>query len=480
MNFKNTLVAVAAFGAATLAVAAPTVSNVRMIQPTGSRNVTIKYKLTEDAVVTLEVFTNAVPYAAEGWASIGGEAVCTAQGAVWRKVTSADADGSGDYTIVWRPIDTWKDDQGNCLNVEDGCAKAVVTAWALDNTPDYMVVDISTGTQPDTQRYYPAVEFLPGSEPGQRGAITNNPIYKTSKLVMRKIMAKDIEWTMGSSSQETDRHKYGRENTRQLSLTNNYYIAVFETTQAQWSLVSSKRPNPSYFNNAAYKAYRPVEQVCYNEIRMADDSTSANGGAEEWPGRPYPGSFLALLSDRTGIDFDLPTEAQWAFAARAGHGSPFWNDGSAILGGKNDANLSLLGRYVYNGGWLDSATTVSAQNCDTANGTAAVGSYPPNSWGLYDMHGNVCEWCIDWFRNVLTAENGYYPPDDHGTPIAKEYRDYDGRAVRGGSFGGLTADARDSFGNAGNCRPAYRQQKGPQYRESYVGFRVVCPADFTN
>ena len=43
---------------------------------------------------------------------------------------------------------------------------------------------------------------------------------------------------------------------------------------------------------------------------------------------------------------------------------------------------------------------------------------------------------------------------------------------------GLTADARDSFGNAGNCRPAYRQQKGPQYRESYVGFRVVCPADF--
>ncbi len=391
-------------------------------------------------------------------------------------MTSADANG-GTYTITWRPDLSWKDENGNSLNVENGCAKAVVTAWALDNPPNYMVVDISDGARPNTQRYYPAVDFLPGAEPGQRGAVTNNPVYKTSMLVMRKIPAKGVTWTAGSLASETSRHQYGRENTRHVTLTNNYYIAVFETTQSQWSLVSSKRPVPSYFNNATYKAYRPVEQVCYNEIRMADDSTTANSGAEEWPGRPYSGSFLALLSDRTGIDFDLPTEAQWEFAARAGHGSPYWGDGSAILGGRNDANLSLLGRYAYNGGWQDNATIVSDQNCDTSNGTAAVGSYPPNSWGLYDMHGNVCEWCIDWFRNVLSTENGFVA-DPHGTPIAIGYRDYDGRSIRGGSYGGLTTDARNSFGNAGNCRPAYRQQKGPQYRESYVGFRVACPADF--
>ncbi len=487
MDFKNTLVAVAAFGAATLAVAAPTVSNVRMIQPTGSRNVTIKYKLTEDAVVTLEVFTNAVPYAAEGWASIGGEAVCTAQGAVWRKVTSADADGSGDYTIVWRPIDTWKDDQGNCLNVEDGCAKAVVTAWALDNTPDYMVVDISTGTQPDTQRYYPAVEFLPGSEPGQRGAITNNPIYKTSKLVMRKIMAKGVTWTAGSLASETSRHQYGRENTRHVTLSSNYYMAVFETTQAQWGLIQTARPTPSYFSNGAYRDYRPVENVCYNEIRMQANNTGANVNSEEWPGRPYPGSFLALLSDKTGIDFDLPTEAQWEFAARAGHGSPYWGDGSNIWGAHNDGNLNLLGRYALNGGWVDSGsdipegTAAPAADADTSRGTAWVGSYKPNSWGLYDMHGNVFEWCIDWFRDVLSTENGYVD-DGTGTPIPVEYNTQNNkRTIRGGSFGGTDrGEARNYFGRSGNCRPAWRQYRSPGSRENFIGFRVVCPADFTN
>ena len=486
MNFKNTLVAVAAFGAATLAVAAPTVSNVRMIQPTGSRNVTIKYKLTEDAVVTLEVFTNAVPYAAEGWASIGGEAVCTAQGAVWRKVTSADADGSGDYTIVWRPIDTWKDDEGNCLNVEDGCAKAVVTAWALDNPPDYMVVDIASGAQPNTQRYFPAVEFLPGSVPGQRGAITNNHIYKTSMLVMRKIMAKDVTWTAGSLATETSRHQYGRENTRHVTLTNNYYMAVFETTQAQWSLIQTDRPSPSYFNNTAWKDYRPVEQVCYNEIRMAANAVGANENSEEWPGRPYPGSFLAILSDKTGIDFDLPTEAQWEFAARAGHGSPYWGDGSAIKNTHIDENLNLQGRYALNGGWIDNGSTsvseasAPASDCDTSHGTAWVGSYKPNSWGLYDMHGNVFEWCIDWFRNVLSTENGYVA-DPYGTPIPYELRNYDQRAIRGGSFGGTNAtDADGFFGRASHCRPAWRQYRRPDYRENFIGFRVVCPADFTN
>lgn len=77
---------------------------------------------------------------------------------------------------------------------------------------------------------------------------------------------------------------------------------------------------------------------------------------------------------------------------------------------------------------------------------------------------------------TMTIRN--IPDDDHGTPVAIGDRTHEERTVRGGSFGGLTNEARDSFGNAGNCRPAYRQKKGPQYRESYIGFRVVCPADF--
>ena len=90
-NIKKALVFAAASGAATFAMATPVVSDVTMTQNSG-RKVTITYKLSEDAVVTLNVLTNATPNAATGWASIGGEAICNAQGAVWRKVTSAEAD----------------------------------------------------------------------------------------------------------------------------------------------------------------------------------------------------------------------------------------------------------------------------------------------------------------------------------------------------------------------------------------------------
>ena len=458
MNITKTLTSIAAICVAAVAEATPVVSHVQMIQPLGSRKVTITYRLTESAIVTLDVFTNAVPNAATGWASIGGEAVCTAEGAVWRKVTSADADGSGAYTITWRPDLSWKDAEGNCLNVGDGCAKAVVTAWALDNPPNYMVVDISDGARPNTQRYYPAVDFLPGAEPGQRGAITNNPIYKTSMLVLRKIMAKDVTWTMGSSTIEPRRNA-SREGTHQVTLTNNYYMAVFETTQTQWGLIQAERPKPSYFNNAIYMSYRPVERVCYNEIRMAANSTAVATGAEDWPGRPYSGSFLGLLSTKTGLDFDLPSEAQWEFAARAGHGSPYWGNGLHIWDSNNDGNLNLQGRYAKNGGG-DGADP--AQDCDASSGTAVVGSYEPNTWGLYDMHGNVCEWCVDWFQDgSLTSADG--------TPAASGSN----RSVRGGSFGGANANG---YGYAPHCRPAYRRSGNPSYQGySYIGFRVVCP-----
>ena len=94
------------------------------------------------------------------------------------------------------------------------------------------------------------------------------------------------------------------------------------------------------------------------------------------------------------------------------------------------------------------------------------------------MHGNVFEWCIDWFRNVLTTENGYVA-DPYGTPIAYEYRNYDQRAIRGGSFGGTNSGDADSFfGRSGHCRPAWRQYRRPDYRENFIGFRVVCPVVF--
>ena len=202
MNYKSILT-IAALGAALslcASVPVPQVSAVSMSQnPNGEA--TIHYSLSSaSAVITLDIQTNATGGA---WASIGGAAVSLAQGDVWKVVAT------GSHRIKWNGASCWADNKIPASGI-----RAVVTAWTLDNTPDYMVVDISDGAQPNTQRYYPSVDFLPG------GLLANDD-YRTTKLVMRKIMAKGVEWTMGSTTLETQRND-SREATHLVTLTNNY------------------------------------------------------------------------------------------------------------------------------------------------------------------------------------------------------------------------------------------------------------------
>ena len=420
---KNALVCAVATGVTMFTSAAPEVSNVTMTQDVSNgRLVIITYNLTEDAVVTMDVQTNATPNAATGWASIGGEAVCNAQGAVWRKVTSADADGNGKYTITWRPDLSWADELGKGFKVADGCAKVVLTAWALNNTPNYMVVDISSAAQPNTQKYYPSVDFLPGG-------ILGNPDYRTTSIVMRKISAKDVEWTMGSVA-EAGRNS-SREKTHPVKLSNNYYVGVFEVTQAQWALIQTANAKPSY---CAYTGDRPVEQVCYNEIRRAANDTVESGG--NYPAAPYAGSFLDLLRTKTGVDFDLPSEAQWEFACRAGNGDGRWGDGSVM----DSETAPQVGHY----------------GKGASVGTSRVGAYAPNSWGLYDMHGNVSEWCLDGYADNITTLNGAVNTNDP----------WNRRLVRGGCW----------WESYSSMRSARREGADPTGRNNGYGFRVVCTA----
>ena len=451
-NIKKALACVAAVGTATLAAATPEVSNVTMVQASSSRLVTITYELSEDAVVTLDVLTNATPNAVTGWVSIGGKAICNAEGAVWRKVTSTDADGNGKYTITWRPDLSWLDESGNGFKVGNGCAKAVVTAWSLDNTPNYMVVDVSAAAKPNTQRYYPAADFLPGG--------VSNSLYKTTTFLMRKIMAKDVKWTMGSTSTETQRTA-AREGTHQVTLTNNYYIGVSEVTQTQWNQVTAGYSTISaHFTTEGFM--RPMEKVCYNEIRNAMDTQTVNA-SYDWPADPNPASFLGRLRSKSGIDFDLPSEAQWEFAARAGNGVGYWSDGSVILNTAVDANLARLGRYKNNcPGGEDSTSTLAP----SAGGTAIVGSYEPNSWGLYDTMGNVWEWCLDWSENDITAYGGAV--NINSASPAKTLSGTTGlqRQHRGGCWNGAV----------GGSRPAFRGASAPSLRSNNIGFRVLCSA----
>ena len=463
MSMKSILSFAAACAAAfVMASDTPEVSNVVMTQAAHGRKVTITYELanvTDGAVITLDVETNRTGSATNDdadWFSIGGEAVCNAQGAVWRKVTTSDADGQGRYTIEWRPDLSW---EGHKIELANGGARAVVTAWALDNTTDYMVVDISAAAQPNTQRYYPAVDFLPGGLLGKAD-------YRTTSIVMRKIMAKDVTWTMGSTPLETKRNAT-REATHKVTLTNNYYIGVFPVTQAQWGLIQSSRPDPSWFNNVADRAMRPVEMVCYNEIRNVDSSTTANT-AYDWPAAPNPSSFLGRLRTKTGIDFDLPGEAQWEFAARAGNGDTKWGDGSSIMNTDKDANLNKLGRYRQNGGFIQDGSSYidPTQSCGATNATAIVGTYAPNDWGLYDMAGNLYEFCLDWDEDDITSFNGKVNIDPATPGNTLSGAAGTRRIYRGGSY----------YFSAGNCRPAYRGSASPAERHLIYGVRLLCSA----
>ena len=447
MNTKSLLLAaLTAAIVATTQAAVPRVSNTQMTQAV-NRLVTITYELADGpAVITLDIETN-VTGTAE-WVSIGGANIQQVTGDVWKKVET------GSHTIQWRPDLSWPDHK-----IAAGGARAAITAWALDNTPDYMVVDVSAAAQPDTQTYYPAADFVPGG--------VSNSLYKTTTLLMRKIMAKDVEWTMGSTTLEPKRNAT-REATHQVKLDGNYYIGVYEVTQAQWDLIQPSRLAPSYFNNAADRAMRPVEQVCYNEIRNAANTTTANA-SYNWPNDPNPSSFLGKLRTKTGIDdFDLPSEAQWEFAARAGNGDTKWGDGSGILNADKDENLDLLGRYERDGGKVQNGTSYAnpAQSCGATNGTAIVGSYAPNAWGLYDMHGNVWEWCLDWYAEDITAHGGKVNIDPSAPAKTLSGASGANRVGRGGSWGNA----------AGYCRPAYCNSISPTSRSNGNGFRLLCSA----
>ena len=429
MNIKKaTVSALFAVAAISAFAAIPEVTSVTMSQASDSRLVTITYTLAEaPGVVTLDVQTNATADASAddpGWASIGGVAVCNAQGDVWKKIET------GSRTITWRPDLSWPDHK-----IADGCARAVVTAWALDNTPDYMAVDISEAATAATEKkYYPAADFVPGG--------VTSDLYKTTMILMRKIMAKDVTWTMGSTVMETQREPT-QEKTFQVTLANNYYIGVYEVTKAQWRMIRSDWM-PSYFTDPTDLAMRPVDNMCFTHGR----------GANYYPDDPSTTSFLGKLRTKTGIDdFDYPSEAQWEFAARAGNGSTRWGDGSAVQNIDEDENLKRIGRYKFNGGYVN-GTTEPDSSCGATNGTAIVGSYEPNKWGLYDMHGNVWELCIDAYADDISANGGNV--NTSGSVSVK----------RGGAYDMVSK----------RCRSAARASEARTTGNKSTGFRVVCTA----
>ena len=294
----------------------------------------------------------------------------------------------GTHALVWD-----MDAEGMLLR----SSNVIFSVLCAATPATYCVIDLSAGAKASS---YP-VSYL--ASPPSGGF--NVDAYKTNKLVLKRIEAGSFK--MGASGT----------GLYDVTLTKSFYCGLFEVTQKQYSLVTGS--NPSNFSGDML----PVEKVSYNAIRG-----SSNGA--KWPASSAvdSSSFLGILRARTGINFDLPIEAQWEYACRAGTTTTFsYGD-------------SVNGSYM----WYSSNSSSSM--------THKVGTKSPNPWGLYDMHGNVWEWCLDWYASSLT---GGTDPKGSSSGAA--------RVGRGGGWGD----------NASSCTSSSRINGYPSDKATNFGFRLV-------
>ena len=343
------------------------------------------------------------------------------------------------YRVEWAPSPAgpWSEfgaSGANWLNAKPQAAGATVTnrvpmCYRVVATPgDYMAVDLSGGPGASSYpvAYYRTLADLPGGP--------NSYTYKTTRMLLRLIPKGTF--IRGSPSEELGRNSDEAQHT--VTLTQDFYLGVFEVTQKQWERVTGEWP--SYFNNETCRDSRPVDLVSYDAIR----GSSAGAG---WPASSAVDdtAFLGKLRARTGLAFDLPTEAQWEYACRAGTATAL-NSGYNLADTGDDARVATVGRFWYNGG------SGNTPDGDTSVGSATVGSYRPNAWGLYDMHGNVWEWCLDVY--------GTYP-DGATDP-------------QGASSGSVRVDRGGSWNyGAGYCRAAFRDPDPPDGAFRSVGCRIA-------
>ncbi|MBO7448547.1 formylglycine-generating enzyme family protein [bacterium] len=322
--------------------------------------------------------------------------------------------GEGAHRVTW-------DAYADCgASVDAGNVKVAVVARESAMPPKYLILDLQT---------YQILESWTDPSPSDNAT-------KQTQIWFRRI--EPGTFTMGASSDDRAYFNVGMNNetVHEVTITKPFYISVYETTEAQYAKIDSETSDSSML---------PKTGLDYTDIRGENVGTN-------WPGLGHAvdsDSFLGKLRAKTGheVVFDLPTEAQWEMAARSKgdgtfYGDLHWTDGSSyakVDGNVNqDTNLFRLAWYK---------STIHE-----------VGLKEPSSIGLYDVHGNVWEWCLDWTIDNL----GTAPVTDPVGPLHQ--KNNSGQRMR---RGGAASNA------PGEMRIARRNAASPTSTHADYGFRMV-------
>ena len=323
------------------------------------------------------------------------------------------------------------------LNVND--LKVAVTVSPvnranLDKADVYMVIDLSSG--PNSSKYPVSYTFTPPVlvPTNDLVACAADP-NRTTKLWLKRV--KENKFPFNSNSDNQNKGWY----TVKLS---SYYMGIFELTQKQWNLVMDTWPGA--WSNKLDRAARPVEQINYEDVI----------GHNNWPNDKAVSvdSFVGRMRARTGlVTLNLPTEAQWECACRAGSTQ------------SQHAGVTTS-RFEKNNGDIDDWSG------DPNNGTALVGSYNANAWGFYDFFGNVLEMCLDAYTNIAGLRELYEGQELVVDPIGPTTHSTSRYHVnRGGYYD-------NSSGKASNYDRSYGNSTITGTRDRRIGFRIVVSPEW--